>query len=180
MAQRMDLYMGNLALFQQACVSTLYSPWLHTFFCTGEDKKSAIFFQRCCKCQKSVRKRDCTDRRGSFGCADIQVCAGTLFFSVCYEHIQVFYTRNSTADVKSALIKIHILPFKPAQLCFCQYKSKKNLLLIRKKHHCFHPVMLLRTILFRLCFFFFVENVIHLPAYLHTTWFINKDFLNNL
>ena len=65
-------------------------------------------------------------------------------------------------------------------ICFCQYKSKKNLLLIRKKHHCFHPVMLLRTILFRLCFFFFVENVIHLPAYLHTTWFINKDFLNNL
>lgn len=69
---------------------------------------------------------------------------------------------------------------KKHKLCFCQYKSKKNLLLIRKKHHCFHPVMLLRTILFRLCFFFFVENVIHLPAYLHTTWFINKDFLNNL
>ena len=128
MAQRMDLYMGNLALFQQACVSTLYSPWLHTFFCTGEDKKSAIFFQRCCKCQKSVRKRDCTDRRGSFGCADIQVCAGTLFFSICYEHIQVFYTRNSTADVKSALIKIHILPFKPAQLSHTDscVHAKKN------------------------------------------------------
>lgn len=72
------------------------------------------------------------------------------------------------------------IPKEHKVFCFCQYKSKKNLLLIRKKHHCFHPVMLLRTILFRLCFFFFVENVIHLPAYLHTTWFINKDFLNNL
>ena len=76
--------------------------------------------------------------------------------------------------------KIEIRRGQRQQFCFCQYKSKKNLLLIRKKHHCFHPVMLLRTILFRLCFFFFVENVIHLPAYLHTTWFINKDFLNNL
>ena len=74
----------------------------------------------------------------------------------------------------------HKIQIRLQKLCFCQYKSKKNLLLIRKKHHCFHPVMLLRTILFRLCFFFFVENVIHLPAYLHTTWFINKDFLNNL
>lgn len=88
--------------------------------------------------------------------------------------VQLFIDQNRT------LIKIHTVPHKAQQLCFCQYKSKKNLLLIRKKHHCFHPVMLLRTILFRLCFFFFVENVIHLPAYLHTTWFINKDFLNNL
>ena len=76
--------------------------------------------------------------------------------------------------------EINVLIPQGDNFCFCQYKSKKNLLLIRKKHHCFHPVMLLRTILFRLCFFFFVENVIHLPAYLHTTWFINKDFLNNL
>lgn len=40
--------------------------------------------------------------------------------------------------------------------CFCQYKSKKNLLLIRKKHHCFHPVMLpannlIQFMLFLLC-----------------------------
>ena len=56
---------------------------------------------------------------------------------------------------------IEVVISKSKDLCFCQYKSKKNLLLIRKKHHCFHPVMLLRTILFRLCFFFFVENVIH-------------------
>lgn len=83
-------------------------------------------------------------------------------------------------DGDSALLKIKICRGQSQKFCFCQYKSKKNLLLIRKKHHCFHPVMLLRTILFRLCFFFFVENVIHLPAYLHTTWFINKDFLNNL
>ena len=83
-------------------------------------------------------------------------------------------------DPHRLFFKIKILKFQSKNFCFCQYKSKKNLLLIRKKHHCFHPVMLLRTILFRLCFFFFVENVIHLPAYLHTTWFINKDFLNNL
>lgn len=83
-------------------------------------------------------------------------------------------------DTYNSLIQIKIFQKQSYKFCFCQYKSKKNLLLIRKKHHCFHPVMLLRTILFRLCFFFFVENVIHLPAYLHTTWFINKDFLNNL
>ena len=84
-----------------------------------------------------------------------------------------FYLNNS-------ILKINAIPCQSKDFCFCQYKSKKNLLLIRKKHHCFHPVMLLRTILFRLCFFFFVENVIHLPVYLHTSWFINKDFLNNL
>ena len=87
---------------------------------------------------------------------------------------------DTSFNGQALFFKIDVLPCQSANFCFCQYKSKKNLLLIRKKHHCFHPVMLLRTILFRLCFFFFVENVIHLPAYLHTTWFINKDFLNNL
>ena len=90
--------------------------------------------------------------------------------------------KNVVASFKKNSYTINVNSYKSKSytICFCQYKSKKNLLLIRKKHHCFHPVMLLRTILFRLCFFFFVENVIHLPAYLHTTWFINKDFLNNL
>ena len=107
-------------------------------------------------------------------------CTVTLFcFRTC-DNIPPFRSVKRLADCDCLLLKIKISRSECQQFCFCQYKSKKNLLLIRKKHHCFHPVMLLRTILFRLCFFFFVENVIHLPAYLHTTWFINKDFLNNL
>ena len=95
-------------------------------------------------------------------------------------HILALNPLVGLGDGDGLFLKVEVARSEGQQLCFCQYKSKKNLLLIRKKHHCFHPVMLLRTILFRLCFFFFVENVIHLPAYLHTTWFINKDFLNNL
>lgn len=95
-------------------------------------------------------------------------------------NVLLFHPMVRFIDPHRLFFKFKICRSEGKQLCFCQYKSKKNLLLIRKKHHCFHPVMLLRTILFRLCFFFFVENVIHLPAYLHTTWFINKDFLNNL
>ena len=98
----------------------------------------------------------------------------------CPEGKCVSYIETSVINRYYALCKRYLSAPETENICFCQYKSKKNLLLIRKKHHCFHPVMLLRTILFRLCFFFFVENVIHLPAYLHTTWFINKDFLNNL
>lgn len=106
--------------------------------------------------------------------------AVTLGCFRCSDHILLIEPLVRLIDGDGALFKVKICWGQGQQLCFCQYKSKKNLLLIRKKHHCFHPVMLLRTILFRLCFFFFVENVIHLPAYLHTTWFINKDFLNNL
>ena len=121
---------------------------------------------------EKFRNGDFADRTESFGRSLME--NGFLVSLFCSKSL------NSSADMERFFPEINILPLQCTYLCFCQYKSKKNLLLIRKKHHCFHPVMLLRTILFRLCFFFFVENVIHLPAYLHTTWFINKDFLNNL
>ena len=108
-----------------------------------------------------------------YSCSCIRFCG---FYDI--SHIRC--SLQLVVNIYSSVLKINVFQRQSTKFCFCQYKSKKNLLLIRKKHHCFHPVMLLRTILFRLCFFFFVENVIHLPAYLHTTWFINKDFLNNL
>ena len=63
---------------------------------------------------------------------------------------------SAFVDVQELFVVVYILPRQGEQFCFCQYKSKKNLLLIRKKHHCFHPVMLpannlIQFMLFLLC-----------------------------
>ena len=58
------------------------------------------------------------------------------------DHIPAFQPLIGFGDGEQPLVQVEICRSQSQQLCFCQYKSKKNLLLIRKKHHCFHPVML--------------------------------------
>ena len=67
------------------------------------------------------------------------VALGRLGFG---DNILALDTLIRFRDGDGLLFKFEVPRGKGQQFCFCQYKSKKNLLLIRKKHHCFHPVML--------------------------------------
>ena len=58
------------------------------------------------------------------------------------DHIPAFQPLIGFGDGEQPLVQVEVCRGQSQQFCFCQYKSKKNLLLIRKKHHCFHPVML--------------------------------------
>ena len=69
-------------------------------------------------------------------------CPVTFLGFRCGNHIPAIQPLIGLIDGQLLTLEIKVLWCKGKQLCFCQYKSKKNLLLIRKKHHCFHPVML--------------------------------------
>ena len=73
---------------------------------------------------------------------------GALALRLCNQNrsfpftIRCLYALHRPVNMDHIVFKRNIIPGQRTQFCFCQYKSKKNLLLIRKKHHCFHPVML--------------------------------------